>query len=63
MATPKRPAKSVVDEMRESFRREQKVEADIFESTMRGFVIPLIEAGLVDDVEPTPGTVGARQRR
>jgi hypothetical protein len=52
MGPPKRSEKDVVDQMRESFRRRQREDADIFESTLEGLVIPLIKAGLVDGVEP-----------
>lgn len=50
----KKSADEVVREMDREHKRERRVEDEIHDSVMEGFVIPLIQQGLVDDVEPGP---------
>jgi len=57
MPKPKRKGEDVLREWREDFEREQREAREAFESVFEGLVRPLINHGLVDDVEPEGGVL------
>lgn len=46
-------AEEAFKQINDDAKRDVKATREAHEQTMEGFVVPLIEAGLVDDVEPT----------
>lgn len=50
----KKSAHDAVRELDLEHERERQVADEIHDDVMEGFVIPLIQQGLVDDVEPGP---------
>jgi hypothetical protein len=52
MATKKMTAEEAKRLFQEEFERSQRIAREIHEDVMKGLVIPIIEQGLLDDVEP-----------
>lgn len=48
----KMTASSAIKQINDDFDQDEKLRREIHEATMEGLVEPLIQQGLVDDVEP-----------